>query len=150
MPQRRCLLTGQRADAETLLRFAIVKVDGAVGEGVVPDPAHRLPGRGLWLAPAPDAVATAMAKGLFARAAKRKLQLPADLPVRSKDAWTAHVAGQVTKARRAGLVLAEGQAGADTVSADATPLGLGRLALKRSPLTRRAVADLALLARLVG
>jgi predicted RNA-binding protein YlxR (DUF448 family) len=150
MPQRRCLLTGQRAEAETLLRFAIVKADGAVGGDVVPDPAHRLPGRGLWLAPAPDAVATAMAKGLFARAAKRKLQLPADLPARSKDAWTAHVADQVTKARRAGLVLAEGQAGADTVSADATPLGLGRLALKRSPLTRRAVADLALLVRLAG
>jgi predicted RNA-binding protein YlxR (DUF448 family) len=150
MPQRRCLLTGQRAEAETLLRFAIVKAVGAVGEDVVPDPAHRLPGRGLWLAPAPGAVATVMAKGLFARAAKRKLQVPADLPVRSQDAWTAHVAGQVTKARLAGLVLAEGQAEADTVSADATLLGLGRLALKRTPLTRRAVADLALLVRLVG
>ncbi len=144
MPQRRCLLTGQRAEAETLLRFAVTE------DSVVPDPAHRFPGRGLWLAPAPDAVATAMAKGLFARAAKRKLQLPADLPARSKDAWTAHAADQVTKARRAGLVLAERQAGADTVSADATPLGLGQLALKRSPLTRRAVADLALLVRLVG
>lgn len=142
MPQRRCLLTGQRAEAETLLRFAVVE------DSVVPDPAHRLPGRGLWLAPAPDAVATAMARGLFLRAAKRKLQLPADLAVRSKDAWTAHAAEQVKKARRAGLVLAEGSAGADTVSADATSLGLGRLALKRSPLTRRAVADLALLARL--
>lgn len=142
MPQRRCLLTGQRAEAEALLRFAVVE------DSVVPDPAHRLPGRGLWLAPAPDAVAMAMARGLFLRAAKRKLQLPADLPARSKDAWTAHVVEQVKKARRAGLVLAEGSAGADTVSADATSLGLGRLALKRSPLTRRAVADLALLARL--
>ena len=53
MPQRRCLLTGQRAEAETLLRFAVVE-----GPAVVPDPAHRFPGRGLWLAPAPDAVAT--------------------------------------------------------------------------------------------
>jgi predicted RNA-binding protein YlxR (DUF448 family) len=143
MPQRRCLLTGQRAEAETLLRFAVV------ADSVVPDPAHRLPGRGLWLAPAPDAVAMAVARGMFARAAKRKLQVPADLPVRCCQAWTAHAAAQVTKARRAGLVLAEGHADADTVSADATVLGLGRLALTRSPLTRRAVADLALLARLV-
>jgi len=143
MPQRRCLLTGQRAEAETLLRFAVTE-DSAV----VPDPAHRLPGRGLWLAPAPDAVAAAMARGLFARAAKRKLQLPADLPARSKDAWTVHVAEQVKKARVAGLVLADAAAGADTLSADASALGLGRLALKRSPLTRRAVADLALLVRL--
>lgn len=144
MPQRRCLLTGQRAEADALLRF------GVVGEEVVPDPAHRLPGRGLWLAPAPDAVAMAMAKGLFARAAKRKLQVPADLPVRCCQAWTVHAAGQVKKARQAGLVQADGLAGADTLSADATVLGLGRLALKRSPLTRRAAADLALLARLVS
>lgn len=143
MPQRRCLLTGQRAEAETLLRFGVVE------DSVVPDPAHRLPGRGLWLAPAPDAVATAMAKGLFARAAKRKLQLPADLPARCCEAWTAHAAAQVTKARRAGLVLADPAADADAVSADASPLGFGRLALKRSPLTRRAAVDLALLARLL-
>ena len=149
MPQRRCLLTGQRAEAETLLRFAIVKAVGGVDEEVVPDPAHRLPGRGLWLAPAPDAVATAMARGLFLRAAKRKLRLPADLPVRCCQAWTAHAAAQVTKARRAGLVLADPAAGADVVSADASVLGFGRLALKRSPLTLRAAADLALLARLV-
>jgi predicted RNA-binding protein YlxR (DUF448 family) len=150
MPQRRCLLTGQRAEAETLLRFAVVQTGTGTGDSVVvPDPAHRLPGRGLWLAPAPGAVAMAAAKGMFARAAKRKLQVPADLPARSQDAWTAHAAGQVKKARRAGLVLADTAAGADTVSADANVLGLGRLALKRSPLTRRAVADLALLARLV-
>lgn len=148
MPQRRCLLTGRRAEAETLLRFAIVKA-GVAGEEVVPDPAHRLPGRGLWLAPGPEAVATAMAKGLFARAAKRKLQLPADLPARCSQAWTVHVAEQVRRARQAGLILADAAAGADVVSADASVLGLGRLALKRTPLTQRAAADLALLARLV-
>lgn len=147
MPQRRCLLTGQRAEAETLLRFGVVE------GSVAPDPAHRLPGRGLWLAPGPDAVATAAAKGLFARAAKRKLLVPADLPARSLAAWTAHVAAQVKKARLAGLVLAD-TAAADApgmdgaLSCDAVRLGLGRLALRRTPLTRRAVADLALLARL--
>ena len=152
MPQRRCLLTGQRAQAETLLRFAIVKAGGVVAGSVEPDPAHRLPGRGLWLVPGPDAVATAVARGMFARAAKRKLLVPADLPARSVDAWMAHVAGQVTKARRAGLVLADaaaGEDGATPLSCNAASLGLGWLVLKSAPLTRRAAADLALLARLL-
>ncbi|WP_341894265.1 DUF448 domain-containing protein [Ferrovibrio terrae] len=152
MPQRRCLLTGQRAQAETLLRFAIVTMAAGQGEAVEPDPAHRFPGRGLWLAPAPDAVAMAVAKGMFPRAAKRKLQVPADLPARSLAAWKAHVAGQVTKARRAGLVLADaaaGEDGATPLSCNAASLGLGWLVLKSAPLTRRAAADLALLARLL-
>lgn len=145
MPQRRCLLTGQRADENSLLRFAI---DAA---GVVtPDPAHRLGGRGLWLAPAADAVATAAAKGMFARAAKRKLQVPADLAARSLEAWTAHAAAQVAKARRAGLVVAEAAADDTVLSVDAAGVGCGRLALKRTPLGLRMAADLALLARLVA
>jgi len=146
MPQRRCLLTGQRMEEELMLRFA---VDAA---GVVtPDPAHRMTGRGLWLTPASNAVAQAAAKGMFARAAKRKLRVPDDLADRSLTAWTAHAAAQVAKARRAGLVLADTAAeGDDRMSADADSLGFGRLALKRTPFAKRAVADLALLARLVA
>src|SRR3546814_10436398 len=53
-PRRRCLLTGARTMPDRLLRFA-VDATGAV----VPDPARRMPGRGLWLTPAPGAVATA-------------------------------------------------------------------------------------------
>lgn len=145
--RRRCLLSGVRINPDRLLRFAV----DAAG-AVVPDPAHRFPGRGLWLAPAPDAVAAATAKGAFARGAKRRLQVPDDLAARSVKAWTAHVAGQVEKARRAGLVLADGAAGAggEVLSVDAGPLGFGRLALKRTPFTGRLAADLALLARLVG
>jgi len=146
MPQRRCLLTGQRMEEDRMLRFA---VDAA---GVVaPDPAHRMGGRGLWLAPSRDAVALAAAKGLFARAAKRKLQVPADLADRSLAAWTAHAAAQVAKARRAGLVLAGTAAqDDDMVSVDAGSLGGGWLALKRTPFAKRAAADLALLAGFVA
>lgn len=146
-PQRRCLLSGRRTTPDRLLRFAV----DAAG-AVVPDPAHRFPGRGLWLMPATDAVAAARAKGVFARGAKRRLQVPEDLAARSITAWTAHAAAQVEKARRAGLVLADGAAAVDgdALTADAAPLGLGRLALKRTPFTGRLAADLALLARLVG
>ncbi|WP_300295384.1 DUF448 domain-containing protein [Ferrovibrio sp.] len=146
-PQRRCLLSGLRATPDCLLRFA-VDATGAV----VPDPAHRLPGRGLWLAPAPGAVAAAKARGAFARGAKRKLQVPEDLAARSVAAWTAHVAAQVAKARRAGLVMADAAA-AETgamLVVDAAALGFGRLGLRPTPFTGRLAADLALLARLVG
>lgn len=143
-PLRRCLLTGRRAPPEGLLRFA---VDAA---GVVmPDPAHRLPGRGLWLAPGPGAVETARTKGLFARAARRKVRVPEDLAARAMEAWMAYIAGQVAKARRAGLVLAgPATTGENVLTVDAALPGLGRLMLRRTPLTRRLAADLALLAAL--
>lgn len=145
MPLRRCLLTGRRLPPERLLRFAIA------AEAVEPDPAHRMPGRGLWLAPAPDAVAAAGAKGAFARGARRKLRVPGDLAARTIEAWTAHVAAQVEKARRAGLVLAEpaaAAAGEEPLTVDAAGPGYGRLVLRRTPLTRRLAADAALLAAL--
>ncbi|HLT77497.1 MAG TPA: DUF448 domain-containing protein [Ferrovibrio sp.] len=125
-PQRRCILTGVRADPDALLRFAV----DAAGV-VVPDPARVLPGRGLWLAPAPGAVELARSKGAFARGAKRKVRVPEDLAARSVEAWSAHVAEQVARARRAGLW----QDG---------PMS------QQTPLTRRVAADMALLARLTS
>ena len=125
-PQRRCLLTGLRTSPDRLLRFAI----DAAGV-VVPDPAHDRPGRGLWLAPTPVAVDTARTKGLFARGAKRKVRVPDDLAARTVEAWSAHVADQIAKARRAGLW----QDGAMP---------------QQTPLARRIAADAALLASLTS
>lgn len=145
-PLRRCLLTGRRMAPERMLRFAVDEA-GAV----IPDPARRMPGRGLWLAPGPGVVDAARTKGLFARGAKRKLQVSPDLAARTWEAWMAHVASQVAKARRAGLVI-EGpvaaNAGEEPLAVDAAMLGLGRLLLRQTPLSRRLAADLALLAAL--
>lgn len=124
--QRRCLLTGLRTSPDQLLRFAV----DAAG-AVVPDPAHDLPGRGLWLAPAPQAVELARTKGAFARGAKRKVRVPEDLAERTVKAWSAHVADQVARARRAGLWQ------------DGTMP-------QQTPLTRRVAADMALLVRLTS
>lgn len=145
--RRRCLLSGMRIEPERLLRFAV----DAAGT-VVPDPERRLPGRGLWLAPAPAAVATAAAKGLFARGARRRVRVPEDLAARSLEAWQAYVAIQVAKARRAGLVLADAAAAAgdDVLTVDAADAGPGRLALRRTPFTRRLATDIGLLAALRG
>ncbi len=61
-------------DEARLIRFV------AGPEGVVfPDLARKLPGRGLWVAADRVSVETAARKGLFSRAARRKLNAPADL-----------------------------------------------------------------------
>ena len=57
-----------------LLRF----VAGPDGQ-VTPDVARKLPGRGLWVAADRASVDAAVKKNLFARAARAKLAVPADL-----------------------------------------------------------------------
>ncbi|MGH7112560.1 MAG: DUF448 domain-containing protein, partial [Stellaceae bacterium] len=73
-PTRRCLATGQVRPRAALLRF-VVGPDGAI----VADVAGRLPGRGLWLTPRRDIVEQAVAKRLFARAARRPVAVPPGL-----------------------------------------------------------------------
>lgn len=75
--QRRCLASGTVHPREQLLRFAVAP-DGTV----VPDIANRLPGRGLWLTPDRRMVEKAMARKLFARAARRPVSVPEDLAER--------------------------------------------------------------------
>ncbi len=55
-----------------MIRFA-VSPDGEL----VPDVAAKLPGRGIWLSPRRDRIITATTRGLFARAARRSVRLPA-------------------------------------------------------------------------
>ena len=73
-PERRCLATGTVRPKSELLRF-VVAPDGLL----VADLRVRLPGRGLWLSPTPEAFATARAKRSFARAARCQVQVPDDL-----------------------------------------------------------------------
>jgi uncharacterized protein len=62
---RRCIVTGEVRPKAELIRFVV----GPEGK-VVPDIAGRLPGRGLWLTARRDIIETAVAKRLFARAAR--------------------------------------------------------------------------------
>lgn len=73
-PNRRCIVTGSVLPKEQLLRF-VVGPDSMV----VPDVEGRLPGRGIWLSPGRDVVNTAVAKRLFAKAARRAVVVPDDL-----------------------------------------------------------------------
>ncbi len=121
-PERRCVATGQILPKTRLLRF-VVSPDGEV----VVDIAQRLPGRGIWLFPSRDVVNTALGKKVFARAARRQVQIPADLADRIEALLVARCLSTLGMARRSGQavtgfekVKAEIQAGRAKVLVEAS------------------------------
>jgi hypothetical protein len=100
-PQRRCIVTGNIGDRGALLRFVV----GPSGE-LVPDVAARLPGRGLWLTPRRDVVERAVAKRVFARAARQSVAVPAGLADRIESLLARHCCDWLGLARRAGIAVA--------------------------------------------
>lgn len=100
-PQRRCLASGQVLPKEALLRF-VVGPDGVL----VPDPAGRLPGRGLWVTPERAIIRRAQTKGLFAKAARAPVKVPDDLLDRLVALERRRLFDLVGLARRAGQALA--------------------------------------------
>ncbi|MEQ9146278.1 MAG: RNA-binding protein [Parvibaculaceae bacterium] len=99
--ERRCIATGETQPKAGLLRFAI----GPEGE-IGPDLAERLPGRGLWVTGTRAALEQAIARKAFARAAKRQVVVPDDLPALVERLLAARAAETLGLARRAGeLVL---------------------------------------------
>src|SRR4051794_36415303 len=107
-PQRRCIATGEVRDRAVLLRF-VVGPDGTI----VPDIDERLPGRGLWLTPRRDIVDRALAKRVFARAARRQVSVPPDLADRLENLLARRVVESLGLARRAGLAGAGVDRGGD-------------------------------------
>lgn len=96
-PNRRCIVSGQVTAKENLLRFVI----GPDNE-VVPDVEGRLPGRGIWLSPGRDVVNTAVSKRLFAKAARRAVNVPDDLADRIEALLRRRCLDALALARRAG------------------------------------------------
>ena len=79
MTERRCIISGDRADPETLVRLAL----GPAGE-ILPDVRAKAPGRGAWIGVSRDALEKAQAngklKGALARAFKTgEFAIPDDL-----------------------------------------------------------------------
>jgi predicted RNA-binding protein YlxR (DUF448 family) len=70
------------------------------------DVAGSLPGRGMWLKPDPAVLAQALKRGVFARAAKQPLVLPADLAAEVKAALLRRFAELLGLARRGGGAVA--------------------------------------------
>jgi uncharacterized protein len=68
-PVRTCVGCRARASRSVLLR--VVAVEGGDGQVVVPDPRHRLAGRGAWLHPDPACLDLAERRRVFPRALRR-------------------------------------------------------------------------------
>ncbi|MCA8931771.1 MAG: RNA-binding protein [Rhodospirillaceae bacterium] len=100
-PDRRCLASRSVRPKADLIRFVV----GPDGE-LVPDLAERLPGRGLWLSADRAVLERALARNLFAKAARRPVLIGADLPDRLIHMLTARCGDAMALARRAGQAVA--------------------------------------------
>lgn len=95
--ERRDIVSGEVREEARLIRF-VVGPEGLV----VPDLARKLPGRGLWVAADRASVETAAKKGLFARAAKAKVQAPADLADQVENLFRRRLLSALGLARKSG------------------------------------------------
>lgn len=71
VPERKCIASGQIRPKDELLRF-VVSPEGLI----VLDIKQSLPGRGIWVSCSREDVELAQKKGLFARSAKQKVDVP--------------------------------------------------------------------------
>ena len=105
MTERKCILTGDRADPDTLIRLAI----GPEGQ-VLPDVRAKAPGRGAWIGVTRSELETALAKGKLKGAIARSfkdgaLQIEADLPERIEQALRQDMLSRVGLESRGGMLL---------------------------------------------
>ncbi|MEE4316010.1 MAG: DUF448 domain-containing protein [Erythrobacter sp.] len=103
--ERRCILFGDNAPREALVRLAIAP-DGLV----LPDPAGKAPGRGAWIGVSRAALETALAEGHLKRALMRAfkgapLTIPDDLAARVEAALARHLADRLGLELRSGNIV---------------------------------------------
>ena len=104
-PERRCILSGEHAPRDTLVRLAI-SPDG----DVLPDPLAKAPGRGAWIgvsrAELDQAIAKGRLKGALARAFKgAPLQVPDSLPELVEAALVRSLLDRLGLEMRAGRII---------------------------------------------
>jgi predicted RNA-binding protein YlxR (DUF448 family) len=99
-PRRRCLVTRESFDRETMLRFVV----GPEAD-VVFDVGATLPGRGMWLSASGDVVELGVKRGVFSRAAKQQVKVPADLRAVVDDRLRGRLVDLLGLARRSGAAI---------------------------------------------
>jgi hypothetical protein len=99
LPERRCLVTREVKDWDQMIRFVL----DPAGQ-VVPDVDGRLPGRGMWLSADRNVLNRAIAANLFARAARMRVQVRADLAEQVERLLVSRALDCLGLARRAGQV----------------------------------------------
>jgi predicted RNA-binding protein YlxR (DUF448 family) len=100
-PLRRCIVSGAIQAKDGMIRF-VIGPDGTP----VPDLEGRLPGRGLWVGAERRLLERAVAKNLFAKAARRAVRVDAGLPDQVARLVERRCLALIGLARRAGQVLA--------------------------------------------
>ena len=100
-PERRCLATGEVQPKAGLIRFVVGPDDQ-----VVPDVLEKLPGRGMWVSADRTALEKAVAKGLFARGARRSVKVPDGMVAEIEAQLTRRLIELVSLARKAGKAVA--------------------------------------------
>jgi predicted RNA-binding protein YlxR (DUF448 family) len=96
---RMCVATRAVQPVSDLIRFVV----GPDGE-VVADVKSKLPGRGIWVTAARDALLDAVKRKAFARGFKREVRVPSDLAARTEGLLERAALDALAIAGKAGLV----------------------------------------------
>lgn len=99
-PLRRCIVSGEAFSPDAMVRFVVGPDDL-----VVPDVAHKLPGRGCWVRADKGVIAKACEKGLFAKSFKASVKPPADLAAQVELLLVKRCIEHLGLARRAGAAV---------------------------------------------
>jgi len=100
MVERRSIATGAVRPISQLVRFVV----GPEGD-VVADIEGKLPGRGMWVEAERKAIAAALAKNAFAKAAKQPVKVAPDLGARVEALLARRLAATLGLAKRAGQLV---------------------------------------------
>lgn len=113
-PDRRCIVTGEVQPKGGLIRFVV-----GPDQSIVPDIEGKLPGRGIYVAADRAAIAQAVKKKLFARAARAPVTVPENLDGLVHDLLTRRVIELIALGRKAGQAVAGYEKVRDWLTADA-------------------------------
>ncbi len=100
-PERRCIARQESLPIEQMVRF-VLSPDNIV----TPDVAKRLPGRGIWVSADKKSLKKAIARNLFARAAKAPAKVPDGLLDLTERLLVSQLIATISLARKGGLALA--------------------------------------------
>lgn len=108
-PERRCIISGKHGGRDDLIRLAL-DADGAVA----PDLGAKAPGRGAWVTPDRDLIATALSKGRLRGALIRAFKtqdiaVPDDLVARIDTGLERRVFDTLGLANKAGTLIWGGE-----------------------------------------
>jgi len=98
---RKCIVSGELLPKAQMIRF-VVGPDAQI----VPDIAGKLPGRGIWVSAERATLEKAVAKKLFARAAKQPVEVPEGLVDRIEALLAQRLIGLIGLARKSGRAVA--------------------------------------------